>query len=374
MRAPEAISTREPGIWFGLLGPLEVRLDGVVIPVSAPRHRILLTALLFKANQVVDVDELAAKVWDGDPPGSAAVTIRSYVMRLRRALRGAGRRIETSPPGYRVVLDTAAELDSAIFSERCRRGQTAARARDWPGAAAHLRGALDLWRGTPLHDVPSDALRRDELPRLTELHVQAIELQLEVQVRRGRGAESIPELRQLISQHPLRERLYASLMTALAQSDRRADALQLFRELRSVLAGQLGIEPSRELQELHRTILGAPDSARGPLLDGKAKADQPNAPVPRTLPADISDLTGRDEQVSQLMAEFSGSAADAARTVLVSSVGGMGGVGKTALAVYVAHRLSGRFPDGQLFASLRGTAPVPQPGAVLAMFLRQLGR
>jgi DNA-binding SARP family transcriptional activator len=355
---------RGPAIGFGLLGPLEVRTDGVVVPVRAPRHRALLAALLCKPNQVVEVDELADKVWDGDPPAAAAVTLRGYVMRLRRALGRAGSRIETSPPGYRIVVDADTELDSAIFSDLLRNGQSAARTGQWADAASRLRDALSLWRGTPLQDVPSEALRSDELPWLTELHAQAIELQLEVRVRSGHGAESIPDLRHMITKHPLREPLYALLMTAFSQCGRRADALWLFRELRSVLSEQLGIEPSRELQELHRHILGARDTP----------FDRRSASVPRTLPADIGDFTGRHEEVGQLLAYFSGAKAGDSRTVAISSVAGMSGVGKTALAVHVGHRVSGWFPDGQLFAGLRGTASVPvEPGAVLATFLCQLG-
>jgi DNA-binding SARP family transcriptional activator/tetratricopeptide (TPR) repeat protein len=365
-----------PDVWFGILGTLEVRQGGELIPVRAPRHRALLAVLLCKPNQVLGVDEVAEAVWDGKPPGAAVTTLRSYVMRLRRALGRAGERIETFPPGYRLNLDTDTELDSTLFHALWGKGHAAARAGDWSQVSSCLSSCLALWRGTPLQDVPSDVLRLDTLPGLLELHVQATELRLEAQLKHGRPAEAIPGLRDLIIEHPLRERPHALLMTALAACDRRSEALQVFRDLRGVLDTELGVEPGQELQDVHREILMAGDRPAAPRPAGRLTAGGPTAgsgaslPTPWMLPADISDFTGREPQVSRLLGDLSRSAP----TVVVSSIAGMGGIGKTTFAIHVAHRVRPRYPDGQLFANLQGTAQVPaEPGAVLGKFLRQLG-
>ncbi|HEX4087283.1 MAG TPA: BTAD domain-containing putative transcriptional regulator [Trebonia sp.] len=363
-----------PDIWFGILGTIEVRLAGEAVPVRAPRHRALLAALLCKPNQVLGIDEVAEAVWDGDPPPAAAGTLRSYVMRLRRVLGRAGERIETFPPGYRINLEAGLELDSTIFADLCGTGSAAARVGDWARVSADLSAGLYLWRGTPLQDVPSEVLRRDTLPGLAELNVQATELRLEAQLKHGRPAEAIPGLRQFIIEHPLRERSHALLMTALAACDRRAEALRVFRDLRSMLDTELGVEPSGELQSLHREILGSSDRAAAPQSGGKPAASRADVPTPRMLPAAINDFIGREAHVGRLLTALSGGAAGESPAVVIASITGMGGIGKTTFALHVAHRARDQYPDGQLFADLRGTAPVPaEPGAVLAMFLRQLG-
>jgi DNA-binding SARP family transcriptional activator/tetratricopeptide (TPR) repeat protein len=364
-----------PDVWFGILGTLEVRQAGELITVRAPRHRALLAALLCKPNQVLGADEVAEAVWDGDPPPAAATTLRSYVMRVRRVLGGVGERIETFPPGYRINLDASRELDAAVFSALWGKGHAAARGGDWDQVSSGLSAGLSLWRGTPLQDVPSEVLRRDHLPGLAELHVQATELRLEAQFKHGRPAEAIPGLHNLVIEHPLRERPHALLMAALAACDRRAEALQVFRDLRSVLDTELGVEPGQELQDLHREILIASGSPPAAHRAGRPQANAgPNTPAPWMLPADISDFTGREAQVSRLLHDLSGGTSGRSPTVVVSSIAGMGGIGKTTFAVHVAHLVRRHYLDGQLFANLRGAAPVPaEPGPVLGMFLRQLG-
>ena len=410
-----------PDVWFGILGTLEVRQAGELIPVRAPRHRALLAALLCKPNQVLGADEVAEAVWDGDPPPAAATTLRSYVMRLRRVLGRTGERIETFSPGYRVSLNAATELDSAIFSALWGKGHAAARAGDWAQASSGLSAGLSLWRGTPLQDVPSEVLRRDALPGLAELYVQATELRLEARLRHGRPAEAIPGLRGLLIEHPLRERPHALLMTALAACGRRAEALQVFRDLRSALDTELGVEPGQELQDLHREILiasdrppaphpaGRPPAGRPPA--GRPPADKPPAdkppaapppadkspagsgtsvPAPWMLPAGIGDPTGREAQASRLRAaglpsprqlpsvtpHFVGRGAEletltallsaAAATAPIAAISGPPGVGKTTLALRWAHQAADQFPDGQLYVNLRGFDASGKPVTALA--------
>lgn len=367
------------GVWFGLLGPLQVRCDGADIRVSASRHRVLLAVLLCRPNRVVGLDELAYAVWDGDPPAGAETTVRSYVMRLRRALGAAAIRIETASPGYRIALDTSAELDTFLFTARCQAADALARVGDWGATASALDEALALWRGTPLQDVPSETLSRDELPAWLERRSQAVELRLEAAIELGRAAEAVIELRRLAAEHPLRERTSALLMTALAACDRRSEALEIFRDLRRVLVEEVGIEPGMELQELHQRILNGNQSpaagsgATVPPIPAHAQEHRPYL-VPRTLPADIGDFTGHEEHVDALVSCLRTGPSDRAQAVRIVSIAGMGGAGKTTLAVHAAHRVRGDFPDGQLYADLRGSGPVPVPPAtVLSRFLRQLG-
>ncbi len=240
---------------FGLLGSLEVWTGALARPLYAPRHRTLLASLLYRANQVVAADELADILWDGQPPGSAAATLRGYVMRVRRATGPAGRRIETVAPGYRISLDPEHELDSARFGSLCRRGLAAGGSARWESAAALLDEAFALWRGEPLQDVPGERLRDRELPSLLEAHVQAEQARLQAEIELGRPWAAVAGLRRLVAAHLLWERPHALLMTALEGCDRRAEALEVFRDLRERLTGELGIEPNGELQDLHRAIL-----------------------------------------------------------------------------------------------------------------------
>jgi DNA-binding SARP family transcriptional activator/tetratricopeptide (TPR) repeat protein len=355
-------------VWFGVLGPLQVRCDGAEVVVPAPRHRVLLAVLLCRPNRVAGLDELAHAMWDGKPPAGADVTVRSYVMRLRRVLGSAASRIETASSGYLVTVDPAAELDASVFTARCQAADALAKAGDWGATASVLDEALALWRGTPLQDVPSETLSRAELPAWLERREQAVELRLEAAVEIGQAAEAVIDLRRLVAEHPLRERTSALLMSALAACDRRAEALEAFRELRRVLVAELGVEPSAELQELHQRILGADQASAAP-----AEQTRPVL-VPRTLPADIADFTGREDHVDALLTGLHPEPADRSLAVRIVSIAGMGGVGKTTLAVHVAHRVQDDFPDGQLYADLRGSAPAPAPpGVILGRFLRQLG-
>src|SRR5215831_8431829 len=157
------------GMEFGLLGPLLVRREAEVIPVPAARQRVVLAALLLRANQVVPIGELAEAVWDEGPPPTARATLRNYVKRLRRALGDVDRlRIATRGDGYLIGVADG-ELDLARFEALRERAAQCARAGRWPEASAALYEALALWRGEPLADVPSDVLARRELPRLAEL-------------------------------------------------------------------------------------------------------------------------------------------------------------------------------------------------------------
>jgi DNA-binding SARP family transcriptional activator len=241
---------------FGLLGPLAVRCGARAVPIQSGNQRSLLAALLVNANQVVPAGELAAVLWDAAPPPSAMVTIRNYVKRLRQALGDEGRdRLATRPRGYLIRVE-ANELDISRFETLVRSAQAAARGHSWDRAAARAQAALVLWRGEPLADIESESRTlRGETLRLGELRLQALETRIDAELHLGGHAEVIAELQYLAAAVPLREPLHARLMLALYRSGRRGEALAAYQHARTVLAEELGTEPTPGLQRLHQQIL-----------------------------------------------------------------------------------------------------------------------
>jgi len=378
---------------FLLLGPLVVA-DGAGgrVTVAGPRVRALLAALLLQANVPVPAGELAEMVWDGSPPPGAAATLRSYVRRLRRALDSEAARITASGAGY-VIRVEQAELDVREFEALCRDARAALGAGAWGEASAAATRALGLWRAAPLVDVPSEALSGEFVPGLERLRLQALEDRFDAGLRLGQCQELIPQLQEWTARHPLRERFCAQLMLALAGTGRRAQALAAYQQARSVLVEELGIEPGPELREIHRQILdgdavqaasAAADLQPGPVagtavtgaaagFPGTAAGPAPGRPA--QLPADIADFTGRQAQAASLHeALTTHEASGDSGVVRVMVVAGAAGLGKTTLAVHVAHQVRDLFPDGQLFVPLSGASGQPAlPGEVLARFLRDLG-
>src|SRR5215469_6937751 len=197
---------------FGVLGPLVVRCEGVVVPVRRGRQRALLAALLLEANRGVPVTAIAEALWGAEPPLSAVVTIRNYVRLLRETLGEAGReRIVTQPRGYQIRVGEG-ELDLARFEQLLSAARAAARDGSWPEAATKARSALALWRGEPLADIESETLALREAPRLAELRLQALETRLDAELCLGGHAEVAAELQRLVAACPLREHLHALLM------------------------------------------------------------------------------------------------------------------------------------------------------------------
>ncbi|WP_169807331.1 AfsR/SARP family transcriptional regulator [Herbidospora cretacea] len=350
---------------FRVLGTLEVRSDGHrVVRLGAAKQRVLLAVLLLHVNRPVHVDRLVDALWPQRPPRTAAVALRTYVSALRQVLGLAGRAetplLSTVPSGYEIRL-TAADLDLLTFEDLAAQGRRALTA-GRPGLASErLRGALGLWRGRPFEDVSLDPRLEPELIRLEERRLAAQETWIESQLALGHHDDLLAELGGLVAEQPLREHLHAQWMLALYRSGRQAEALRAYRELRRRLAEDLGIEPSPPLQRLHHQILGGH-------TDLAAPTGIPPV-VPRELPRDIASFTGRTAEIAFLDAAAQGSP-------MIGAVDGMAGVGKTTLAVHVAHRLADRYPDGQLFVDLRGFtrggAPV-DPGDALDQLLRSLG-
>ena len=359
---------------FRILGPVEARVDGGEPVRLPPKPRALLAVLLVGAGRPVSRERLMAAVWPEGAPPSAPRVIRTYVSALRQSLRLPRQdglpRLAALGDAYCLAV-APGDLDMLVFDDVAERGRRALRDGDAAAAARLLDQALGLWRGTPAGDVTVDGDTSAVLAGLAERRLLAEEDRADAELALGHDAALVARLRLLVATHPLRERPWAQLMTALYRTGQRAAALACYRQLREHLVAELGIEPGPELGELHQQIL-AGDSlpARQPA------AMVPAAQVmPRQLPPDVSHFTGRAAELDRLDALLDTSGAGMPATVVITAINGTPGVGKTALAIRWAHRMASRFPDGQLYASLRGHAAVgpADPLAVLARFLRDLG-
>jgi DNA-binding SARP family transcriptional activator/tetratricopeptide (TPR) repeat protein len=373
------------GVWFGVLGMLDIRQDGKAVAVSAGKQRAVLAVLLARANRVVSFGELADAVWDGAPAAGARSTIRNYVKALRQGLGpAAGARILTREPGYLIRLGEN-ELDLLRFAARCEEGGAAVRASAWQQASAALGEALELWRGTPFTDVPCQLLHRDEGPAWEQLRLQAIEWRVDADLHLGHHGQLVTELQVIAAGNPLRERFHAQLMLALARCGRRAEALDAYQQARRVLVSELGVEPSAELRSLQQQVLaGDLDPAPGPELAAAAHppdrerrltASPSGGTAPRHLPAGVRHFAGRASELG-LLSALPDDAGGPGETAQIAVISGPAGAGKTALAVHWAHQAAESFPDGQLYVDLRGFGPSGTPAApdeVLRGFLAALG-
>lgn len=249
---------------FAVLGPLEVRSrDGVCTP-RGPMVRKVLALLVLQAGQVVDVDSLVEELWADEPPATAIGAVRTHLYHLRRILDAespAADLLVTRPSGYllRVPED---RVDLQLFRRSAERGRALFRSGRLEDAADSLDHALGLWRGRCLADVAHGPLLAAHVRRLTELRSSVLELRIEADLQLGRHRELIPELRDLAAGDPLNEWFHARLMTALARSGRRSEALRVFQNLRRTLNAELGVEPSGEVQRrLAEILAGHEDNA-----------------------------------------------------------------------------------------------------------------
>ena len=315
---------------------------------------------------------LAALLWDGEPPVSARAALHTHVSRLRALLDpgrdgGHGVRLQARDHGYVIETDRLS-VDAHRFTALVEQARATP---DPTSRATLLRTALSLWRGPLLADCATDPARERIAIQLDELRLTATELAIDADLGRGLHRELIGELTTLTGRHPLHEPFWGQLAVALYRGDRQADALDALARARRNLVDELGVEPGPPLRRLHRRILNA-----DPALLGTAPG--PVRPVAqRQLPMDIAEFTGRTAELARLHAQAR-STRGPGTPAAVCAIVGMGGVGKTRLAVRAAHELTaaGLFPDGQLWADLRGfhpDQPRAVPSAVLERFLRTLG-
>ena len=419
-RSPTAPSVPAPPaeLRVHILGPLRVTVDGADVEVGPPQQQAVLCALLARAGRPVSARALVQAVWGADAPALAVGALRTHVSQLRRLLeptrapRSPARLLVSAASGYALMLEPET-VDLAGF-DRCLREAEACRRAGRPRHARLLLvDALALWRGEPLAGIPgpeADSRRT----RLGERRLAAIEARWEVELESGELDAAITGLSRAVQEHPLRERLPELLMTALYRSGRQAEALDVYARIRRALSAELSVDPGPELARLQRRILvgRAPEAWRGEAWRGEAwqqaagqreagqreawhpQAGQrtgtaPAGPVPpqvrpvlpaappqvlppirvQRLPPAVPDFVGREEAVTRLSEDIA-----VGRSVTIGAISGMSGVGKTALALQVAHRLRAHFPDGVFFVDLFGhsTRPV-EPGLVLRRLLRALG-
>ncbi|MGI5458259.1 BTAD domain-containing putative transcriptional regulator [Streptomyces sp. CA-249302] len=297
---------------FGILGPLDVRTDdGTPVDPGGPRPRALLALLLLDAGHAVSTQRLTDGLYGAEPPAGAANALQSQISRLRRRLSPHAE-IEATPAGYRIAV-TPDTVDARRFEQLSAAGRAALAAGDHAQAAARLRAALALWRGPALPDLP-DA--HAEATKLAELRLAAVQDRIEADLGLGGGAELVPELRALLSDHPLGERLYGQLMRALHTGGRPAEALTVYEEARRALADELGADPSPELSALHLELLqGGPRPERS------------------RLPVQLTRFVGREPELARIAALRTDS-----RLVTLT---GPGGAGKTRLAIEAAQHHQG---------------------------------
>lgn len=344
---------------FQLLGPVEVHRDGRPVPIRGPQPRCVLAMLLLSAGTTTSAERLVEALWGDDPPRDPGSVLKLHVSRLRSLLAGhpdvelttAGRH------GYR--LDVPAEsVDLYRFRALVREADASD---DAERSVWLLDDALGLWQGHPLADAAGELLARRVAPALEEERLRAVEARIAARMRLGRYEEVVPELSRLVAAHPARASLVTALMRALHACGRTDEALGAFRDLRTRMLEELGVEPPRDVQDAHRAILRGKDTGLG--------RHRRSRDVPAQLPADPAAFVGRSEELARLRDELGGGSA----TPRVAVVSGPPGTGKTTVAVHAAHLLRERFPDGQLYAHLAGGRDAVDPDDVLAGFLAAFG-
>jgi DNA-binding SARP family transcriptional activator len=309
---------------YRILGPLEALDDGRRISLGGARQRAVLALLLLHANEPVPRDVIIDELWGEAPPPTAAKVLQNCVSALRKELRERAETLRTIGSAYALRL-APDELDRDRFERLLTEGRAALAGGDSVAAAERLREGLALWRGSPLSDFAYEQFAQEEIARLEELHVAAVEERIEADLALGRHAELVSELEALVARHPLRERLRGQLMLALYRSGRQAEALEAYHNTRRSLQTELGIEPSRALHELERAIL-----SQEPALDVR-----PAVAELRAGRLAASALTGRDQELDLLEAGLEDALAGRGRLFVIV---GEAGAGKTRLADELASR------------------------------------
>jgi len=352
---------------FRLMGDVDVRHAGRAVALGS-KQRAVLAVLAFHANTVVSRPDMVRLAWGdsgSDPPATIDRLVTDYVSRLRTAFREAGfgaeARLVARPPGYLLEVDPAT-VDWHRFRDLVARARAARQAADDADAAGLLRRASELWRGPALADLDDRSLQPIR-HQMSDLRLAAAEDLAAIELSRG-GPEVVADLlSELAAGHPGRERLAVLLIRALHAAGRRDEAISVYQRTRDHLTGQLGVDPTDALGDAYRAVLRGPAGVRRQVAQ---------------MPADTGNFTGRRAELARLLSLGPGATTGPGPggVVAICAVDGMGGIGKTTLAVHAAHRLSARFPDGCLFLDLHGHTraidPVG-PGPALERLLRALG-
>jgi DNA-binding SARP family transcriptional activator/tetratricopeptide (TPR) repeat protein len=395
----------------GVLGPVMAWEGDEELRLGQPRQQAVLGILAMRANRVISRSELVDAVWGHEPPSSAEGGIYTYIAGLRRVIepgrsaRGQGRILVSTGAGYVLHL-VPGQPDAVAFEQHLSRARQLRKGGDPAGAVTSLDAALGLWRGVAFAAVPGP-FAETERARLAELRSLAAEERADVLLALGRHEEVVPDLGAMVADQPLRERMRGLLMIALYRSGRQADALRVYQEGKRVLADELGIDPGLDLTRIHQQVTsmdpalnltGAPDGRDGAgAADGVAGtapgsgngavptprhgrqggpggqaaggSGQPGAwpgeqgaPLPAQLPLDPQAFAGRQDELRAMQAILPAArrprAGDSVGVIVLS---GTAGVGKSALAVHFGRQVAKRFPDGQLYADLRGGDPDRTP-------------
>ncbi|MEU3199537.1 BTAD domain-containing putative transcriptional regulator [Streptomyces sp. NPDC006996] len=334
------------------------------VVLGPPKQRAVLALLADRAGDVVSIEHIIDAVWGSDVPQTAANGVHTYVAGLRRVLdpgrsrRGSSSTLVSAAGGYslRVSPDV---VDLTRFTQCHAQARRAGAEGDLKGALKLYQECLSLWRGEAYGGIPGPHAAM-ERTRLQDLRMTVVEEWASDMLRAGRQGEVVADLSAAVAEEPLREKLRWLLMLALYRCDRQAHALAVYTETQRLLRRELGIEPGAELANLHQDILAGRevaacrDESRAPVaaLLGSASPDRPR---PAQLPPVARGFVGRGTELSELEKLLSEDVSRSGAATTVAVVDGLAGVGKTELALQLAHRLTDRFPDGQLFVDLGGT-------------------
>ncbi len=271
---------------FRWLGPLEVRAGEEWLKIGAPKWRSLLAALLINSGQVVSTETLIGEIWgEAGPPAKAANLVSIYVLRLRRMIGDSdGSVLITRSPGYQLRVQ-ADEIDAYLFESMVREGRRVLAANEPERAAGQLAEALALWRGSALADVPRTPLVEAEAGRLAELRLDASELRIKAELACGGHDQVVPDLRRLLTDHPLREGLWALLLRALNGSGRHAEALDAYQQAREAISEHLGVDPGPELRRIYADLLAEDAAIESDASSGPAGSILAGTVIPGPIPS-----------------------------------------------------------------------------------------
>lgn len=354
---------------FQILGPLRIAdgPDVVVLPPSKPT--VLLAALLLRPGTVVPVPFLRRAIWGDEEPSSAKAALHACVLRLRKTFAKygiSGAVIESVPGGYRVAVEPGS-LDLVDFRALRARAQAE---RDPEAELCLLKEALSLWQGPLLTNVPSDLLRRDEMPRLVEERLRTVERACDIELRLGRCGQALVELWAVARAHPGHERFREQLIEALYRTGRQADALAEYREVKRYLQDELGVDPGPALRRLELSILRGDDIGPRPAANGPSPTPAYSGTAASSPIAAVPGFTGREADGAALAERLTADRAAPAIVVL----SGAPGIGKTALALHTARQVAHAFPDGLRITRMTRDDGTPRaPGEVAAELREHTG-